>query len=70
MNSTMLIPKCSSTIVPSPMLARPSQPSMSGNDAFTTNRTWSCTPSSRASSRRFSTRVASPTFRLPPTRTS
>lgn len=39
MNSTTLIPKCSSTIVLSPMLARASQRSISAYGAFTTNST-------------------------------
>jgi hypothetical protein len=39
-NSTILIPKCSSTIVLRPMLALDSQPSTSEYDAFITNWTW------------------------------
>ena len=42
MYSTMLIPKCSSTIVFSPMLASPSSSKMREYGAFTTNSTYSC----------------------------
>lgn len=42
MSSTTLMPKCSSTIVLKPMLARDSHRSMSGYEAFTTNSTWPC----------------------------
>ena len=41
MNSTMLMPKCSSTIVLRPILARERRSRISGNDALTTNSTWS-----------------------------
>lgn len=42
MNSTTLIPKCSSTIVLIPILARDSQLSIRGYEAFTTNSTCCC----------------------------
>jgi hypothetical protein len=42
MNSTMLMPKCSSTIVLRPMLALESQSSMTEYGAFTMNSTRDC----------------------------
>ena len=42
MNSTTLIPKCSSTIVCKPTLARARYESMSEYGALTANSTWSC----------------------------
>jgi hypothetical protein len=38
-NSIILMPKCSSTIVLKPMLERDNQPSTVGKEAFTTNST-------------------------------
>src|SRR6266571_5880470 len=91
MNSTMLIPKCSSTIVLRPILALDSQSSTVEYDALTTNSTWAYVceskdykrklgnddmnkptsiPSSFTRLLRSSTRLASLSFRLPPTRTS
>ena len=44
MNSTMLIPKCSSTIVLNPMLALESQSSTTAYGALMMNSTWDWTP--------------------------
>ena len=72
MNSTTLIPKCSSTIVLSPTLARPNRATRSWNGGLMTNskREEGMPSVSVARERRDWTRAESPAFRTLPARTS